>query len=602
MFGMAFITIKIDWLLGAAGARRDPLHLSTRPPIYADRIEPRLYKVRGLEGMNMAIAHEAMSMMRVVLAFGRGPSEWRRWRDQGEEAVAARIDLTVRQTAFQLLVQLITAVGTAAVLGLGAYLAIEGRISPGELTVVLTYIAQVYAPVEQLTQTVTAYQQHFIAFRHAYDLLQAGAGCSREARRENDRSRAGRTRSWRTSTSVTGTRTEARRSRALPSRSIRGESVAVVGPTGAGKSTLASLLPRFYDPQEGRVLIDGEDVGDLTLDSLRAQFSIVLQEPLLFSTSVGDNIKYGAPGRNRRGGQRRRRAPPTSTTSSRSLPKGYRTRLGERGAKLSGGERQRIAVARAFLRDAPILILDEPTSSIDSKTETVILEALDKLMEGRTTILIAHRLSTLRSVTRILVLNEGEVVEQGPHEELMANDGLYAQLWRAQVRDERAVGSGGGHRRRPARTTSRSSSSRAGERAKAKPAHEARPTAQARRRSRPRGRSTDGAGGDSSSAGGSAWGRGCAAAAEGGPARDADQDPGCRARLAGRPIRDRVRATGLRGLLRRSTRADAAHAMRRRATTGLPTPPRTSQGSPSASASATAGPSRRCTRTGAATG
>ena len=139
---------------------------------YADRIEPRLYKVRGLEGMNMAIAHEAMSMMRVVLAFGRGPSEWKRWRDQGEESVVARVDLTVRQTAFKLAVQLITAVGTAAVLGLGAYLAIEGRISPGELTVVLTYIAQVYAPVEQLTQTVAAYQQHFIAFRHAYDLLQ----------------------------------------------------------------------------------------------------------------------------------------------------------------------------------------------------------------------------------------------------------------------------------------------------------------------------------------------------------------------------------------------------------------------------------------------
>ena len=133
--------------------------------------------------------------------------------------------------------------------------------------------------------------------------------------------------------------------------------------------------------------------------------------------------------------------------------------MGERGAQLSGGERQRIAVARAFLRDAPILILDEPTSSIDSKTETVILDALDKLMEGRTTILIAHRLSTLRSVTRIVVLNEGVVVEQGRHEELMANDGLYAQLWRAQVRDERAVGRGGGHKRRPARTTSRSSSS-----------------------------------------------------------------------------------------------------------------------------------------------
>ena len=269
---------------------------------YADRIEPRLYKVRGLEGMNMAIAHEAMSMLRVVLAFGRGPSEWRRWRDQGEEAVAARIQLTVRQTAFQLMVQLITAVGTAAVLGLGAYLAIEGRISPGELTVVLTYIAQVYAPVEQLTQTVTAYQQHFIAFRHAYDLLQVEPDVAEKP----DAKTIDRARGALKLEDVHFGYGDGDRGEALKGVTLEvdpGEAVAVVGPTGAGKSTLASLLPRFYDPQEGRVLIDGEDVGDLTLDSLRG----AVQHRPPGAAAVLDQRQgqhqVRPPGRNRQGGQ-----------------------------------------------------------------------------------------------------------------------------------------------------------------------------------------------------------------------------------------------------------------------------------------------------------
>jgi ABC-type multidrug transport system fused ATPase/permease subunit/GT2 family glycosyltransferase len=436
VLGMAVITISIDPLLGLLALGVTPfIFYSTT--FYADRIEPRLYKVRGLEGMNMAIAHEAMSMLRVVLAFGRERSEWQRWRNQGEEAVAARVDLTVRQTAFQLVVQLITALGTAGVLGLGAYLAIEGRISAGELVVVLTYIAAVYAPLEQLTQTVAGYQQYFIAFRHAYDLLQEDP----DVVEKPDAKAIDRVQGALELEDVHFGYGE--RGEALKGISFKvdpGQAVAVVGPTGAGKSTLASLLPRFYEPQQGRVLIDGEDVSDLTLDSLREQFSIVLQEPLLFSTNIKDNIKYGRPDATDKQVREAARAANVHDFIM-GLPDGYRTKMGERGARLSGGERQRIAVARAFLRDSPILILDEPTSSIDSRTEAVILEALDKLMEGRTTILIAHRLSTLRSVAKILVLNEGELVEEGTHEQLIANNGLYTELWRAQVGDELAVGS-----------------------------------------------------------------------------------------------------------------------------------------------------------------
>jgi ATP-binding cassette, subfamily B, bacterial len=426
--GMAFITFTIDPLLALIALGVTPfIFYSTT--YYADRIEPRLYRVRGLEGMNLAIVHEMVQMLRVILAFGREKREFWRFRNQGEKAVRARVELTVRQTAFQLGVQLITAMGTAAVLGVGAYLAVNGRISAGELLVVLTYIAQVYQPMEEVTQTITGYQQQFIAFRHSFDLLNESPKVTEKPdARELERARG--------ETEFDGVEFGyEERKQVLKDISFQippGQAVAIIGPTGAGKSTLASLLPRFYDPDQGRVLIDGIDVRDLTLESLRAQFSIVLQEPLLFSTSILENIRYGKPDATDEAVEAAAKAANAHDFIA-ELPDGYLTTLGERGAKVSGGERQRIAVARAFLRDAPILILDEPTSSIDSRTESVILDALDRLIEGRTTIVIAHRLSTLRDVDRILVLNEGRLVEQGSHEELIATPGLYRQMWEAQT-------------------------------------------------------------------------------------------------------------------------------------------------------------------------
>jgi ABC-type multidrug transport system fused ATPase/permease subunit len=221
-----------------------------------------------------------------------------------------------------------------------------------------------------------------------------------------------------------------------------GEVVALVGPTGAGKTTIASLLMRFYDPDSGRVTIDGEDARDLSMRTLHDNVALVLQESVLFSGTIRDNIAYGRPDASQEEIEEAARSANAHDFIS-ALPDGFESQVGERGVRLSGGERQRIAVARAFLKNAPVLILDEPTSSLDSRTETVILDVLDRLMAGRTTFIIAHRLSTIRYADQILVLDKGRIVERGAHDELLLFNGLYSQLHRLQngaLRDRKLRG------------------------------------------------------------------------------------------------------------------------------------------------------------------
>ena len=214
-------------------------------------------------------------------------------------------------------------------------------------------------------------------------------------------------------------------------RIVPGRTVAIVGPTGAGKSTLVSLVPRFYDPQHGRVLLDGVDIRDLTLASLRRQVAMVLQPPLVFPISIAENIAYGRPEASREEVEQAARLARIHEKIVR-LPEGYDSIVSEQGATLSEGERQRLTIARAILRDAPILILDEPTSSVDAETETLIMEGLEQLMVGRTTFIIAHRLSTVRNADTILVVRAGHVAEQGSFAELMRQGGHFAALYKTQ--------------------------------------------------------------------------------------------------------------------------------------------------------------------------
>jgi ABC-type multidrug transport system fused ATPase/permease subunit len=426
--GMFYIAYRIDPTLAL-------LSLTVIPVIYASlgyyarRVEPRLVNARQLEGQSLSIVHEAISMLRVIVTFGREAYTFNRFRSQGETAVRARVGVTVRQTVFSLVVNTTTAAGSALIIGVGAWHVLQGTLTVGELLVLLGYIAAIYKPLEQLSGTVSSLQEQFVGLRSVFRLLAIEPEVRDPEVPVEIEGGSGRFAFEGVAFTYPG------REGTIADVSFRvepGAKVAIVGPTGAGKTTLVWLLARFYDPDEGRILLDGVDLRQIRLEDLRRQLSIVLQEPLLFTGTISDNIRYG-----------RLEATDEEVVAAaqaanadefiRRLPSGYQTILGERGARLSGGERQRVSIARAFLKDAPILVLDEPTSSIDSRTEAIILDALDRLSQGRTTVTIAHRLSTVCRSHGILVMDRGRVVEAGSHEQLLDRDGLYRQLWEVQT-------------------------------------------------------------------------------------------------------------------------------------------------------------------------
>jgi ABC-type multidrug transport system fused ATPase/permease subunit len=428
LVGMLWISWRMDWELSLVSLAVVPF-LYYSVGYYATHIQDRLQRVMGLEGESLSIIHESLSMMRVIVAFGREEHEHRRFREQTTNAVAARVKITLRQTLFSLVVNMITAIGSTLVLGLGAYHVIQGKLTVGQMLVVIAYIAAVYKPLETISYTVGALQNRFINLKNTFGLLDTEPDIKDTPHAKVLPRAQGRVTYEDVHFSYAG-RTDTLK--AISFDAAAGQVVGIVGPTGAGKSTLVSLLPRFYDAKQGRILIDGIDARELTLKSLRAHIAVVLQEPLLFSGTIAENIHYGRLEATRAEIIEAAQAANAHDFIMR-LPHKYDTMLGERGAQISGGERQRISVARAFLKNAPILILDEPTSSVDSKTEAVILEALNRLMVGRTTFMIAHRLSTLHHADLILVIDNGRLVEKGTQAELIKLGGLYKQLHDAQV-------------------------------------------------------------------------------------------------------------------------------------------------------------------------
>jgi ABC-type multidrug transport system fused ATPase/permease subunit len=428
LLGMLWIALKMDWQLAL-------LSLTVVPFIYysigyyATHIQSRLMDVRKMEHESLSMIHEGIGMLKVILAFGRERYELDRYRQQGAEMVDARVHLTLRQTLFSLVVNSATATGTALVLGVGAYHAIHGAVSVGQLLVILSYILSVYKPLETISSTIGDLQEILVSVQCAFEVLDVPVEIRDLPGARPVEHVQGAIRFENVNFSYQG------RHDTLCDINFAlepGQVAAIVGPTGAGKTTLVSLLPRFYKPDSGRILIDERDIGEFTLDSLRGHISSVLQEPVLFSGTIEDNIRYGRLAATRDEVMEAAQNANAHDFVMR-LPEQYQTVLGDRGAKLSTGERQRIAVARAFLKNAPILILDEPTSSIDSKTESVILDSLDRLMAGRTTFIIAHRLSTIRYSDVILVVHQGRIREQGTHEELLCARGMYHELYQMQT-------------------------------------------------------------------------------------------------------------------------------------------------------------------------
>lgn len=405
LMAMVVIVANIDLELALVALASAPV-LVVLARISRRSLRRRWRHVKRLETASMSVIQEVLGNLRVVKGFGQEDREQERFVDASSTSLNAHIKVAAAEGLVGLLASLTTAVGTAVVIFIGVLHVQEGRLTLGDLILVIGYMAQLYGPLKTLSQSVATLQSSLASAERAYGVLDYAP----DVPSRPDVRAVGRARGAVRFEDVTfGYRSGAPVLRRVSFDVAAGTRVGIQGTTGSGKTTLVSLLMRFYDPWDGQILLDGLDLRDYRLEDLRAQFAIVLQEPVLFSRTIAENIAYARPDATPDEILRAARLA-NADEFIRLLPEGYETVVGERGMTLSGGERQRISLARAFLKDAPILILDEPTSAVDLRTEARIVEAMERLMAGRTTFMIAHRLSTLASCDVRLEVRDGEVV------------------------------------------------------------------------------------------------------------------------------------------------------------------------------------------------
>jgi len=428
LVGMIGVMFYLNW-------RFTLIALSVAPVLFlvvyqfTRRIKKASRAVRKKESDLLSMVEEVLTSIRVVQAFAREDYEERRFESESLANVEAGLQARSLKAKLSPVVEVIVAIGTCLVLGYGARLALAGQLSAGVLIVFLLYLGKMYKPMRDLSKMSDTISKAMVGYERIQEVLEIESRVRDAPRARRAPKFKGQIEFDRVSFTYGGDK------QVLKDISFTieaGQVAAIVGPSGTGKTTLVSLIPRFYDPVSGHVEIDGTDIRRYRLKSVRDQISFVLQDTLLFCATIWENIAYGKPDAPSREIMRAAELA-NAREFIEEMPDGYDTMVGERGVRLSGGQRQRIAIARAIIRDTPILILDEPTAGLDAASEQTVIQALDRLMKGRTSVVIAHHLSAIRHADVIFVIKDCEMVEHGTHEALLASNGVYADLYRIQT-------------------------------------------------------------------------------------------------------------------------------------------------------------------------
>jgi ABC-type multidrug transport system fused ATPase/permease subunit len=426
LVGIFCIMLRLDWQLTLLSLGIVPLIVSAIY-FFAQRIRTESTSIQEQDSAMLAQAQEGLSSIRMVAAFGREDFEVSQFHQRAQRSLQANLRLTLTNVKSALVITTLMGIGTAAMWYVGTLHVLASTLTLGSLILFSSYLIMLYKPLQELTYTAWAMEGATAGAQRCFEVLD---------RDDDVRDAPGAVEITETKAAITFDQVRFaydEKNPVLDAINLRispNQIVALVGGTGAGKSTLLSLVPRFYDPSAGVVSLDGRDVREITKKSLRAQIAIVLQDTLLFSTTIRENIAYGRPGATEAEIRKAAQRAQADDFISR-LANGYDSTVGERGGHLSVGQRQRIGIARAFLKDAPILLLDEPTSALDPTTEAAIMETIKELMQGRTTLIVTHRLATIHNLDQIIVLEHGRIVESGRGADLVAHSGTYAKLYTA---------------------------------------------------------------------------------------------------------------------------------------------------------------------------